>query len=49
MKNSKRFEKNVKEIVRKEIQEELEEKHAIAEYQNVGMYQILIKYLQAYY
>ena len=37
MKNSKRFEKNVKEIVRKEIQEELEEKHAIAEYQNVAI------------
>lgn len=35
--SSKRFEKNVKEIVRKELEEELEEKHAITEYSSVFM------------
>lgn len=34
-KNSKRFEKNVKEIVRQEIAEEIEEKHAITEYESI--------------
>ncbi len=34
-KNSKRFEKNVKAIVQKELSEELEEKHAITEYADV--------------
>lgn len=34
-KNSKRFERNVKEIVQKELKEELEEKHAITEYADV--------------
>ena len=33
-KNSKRFEKSVKNIVLKELAEEIEEKHAICEYQN---------------
>ncbi len=33
--NTKRFEKNVKEIVREELKEELEEKNAITEYNNV--------------
>ncbi len=36
-KNSKRFEKSVKSIVLKELEQELEEKHAIAEYQNVAI------------
>jgi len=35
VKNTKRFEKSVKDIVRKEISDELEEKHAITEYSNV--------------
>jgi len=35
--NSKRFEKSVKDIVLKELKDELEEKHAIAEYQNIGV------------
>lgn len=35
MKNTKRFEKSVKEIVAKELKEELEEKHAITEYADV--------------
>ena len=35
--NSKRFEKNVKQIVLKELEQEIEEKHAIAEYQNVAI------------
>ncbi len=35
--NSKRFEKSVKEIVQKELKEELEEKHAICEYQNIAV------------
>jgi len=34
---SKRLEKSVKEIVRKEIAEEIEEKHAIVEYDNVPL------------
>lgn len=33
-KNSKRFEKSVKDIVHKELAHEIEEKHAICEYQN---------------
>jgi len=37
MKNSKRFEKSVKSIVQKELSEELEEKHAICEYQNIAI------------
>ncbi len=36
-KNSKRFEKSVKDIVHKELQEEIEEKHAICEYQNIAI------------
>ena len=36
-KNSKKFEKNVKDIVRKELSEELELKHAITEYSNVPL------------
>jgi len=36
-KNNKRFEKSVKEIVLKELTEELEEKHAITEYSNVPL------------
>ena len=35
LKNSKRFEKSVKQIVKEELSEELEEKHAITEYFNV--------------
>ena len=35
--NSKRFEKSVKSIVLKELEQELEEKHAIAEYQNIAI------------
>ncbi len=35
--NSKRFEKSVKEIVRKEINDEVEEKNAITQYNNVIM------------
>lgn len=34
-KNTKRFEKSVKDIVKKELSEELEEKHAITEYSSV--------------
>ncbi len=34
-KNNKNFDKKVKDIVRKEIQEEIEEKHAITEYADV--------------
>jgi hypothetical protein len=34
-KNSKRFEKNVKEIVRMELNDEIEEKHAITEYESI--------------
>ncbi len=33
--NSKRFEKNVKEIVREELKDELEEKQAIVQYDNI--------------
>ncbi len=36
-KNSKRFEKSVKDIVLKELKEEIEEKHAICEYQNIAI------------
>jgi len=36
-KNTKRFEKSVKDIVLKELSEELEEKHAIVDYQNVAI------------
>lgn len=35
--NSKRFVKSVTDIVQKELKEELEEKHAIAEYQNIAI------------
>jgi len=35
--NSKRFEKNVQAIVLKELEQELEEKHAIADYSNVAI------------
>ena len=36
-KNTKRFEKSVKEIVQKQISNEIEEKHAITEYSNVPL------------
>ncbi len=36
-KNSKRFEKSVKDIVHEELKEEIEEKHAICEYQNISI------------
>ncbi len=35
--NSKRFEKNVKAIVLKELEQEIEEKHAITDYNNVAI------------
>ena len=37
VKNSKRFEKSVKEIVHKELSEELEEKHAITDYNAIDL------------
>lgn len=35
--NSKRFEKNVKQIVQKELAEEVEEKHALIDYETVSL------------
>ncbi len=35
--NSKRFEKSVKDIVQKELKDEIEEKHAITEYESIFM------------
>ncbi len=35
--NTKRFEKSVKKFVLEELKEEIEEKHAICEYQNIGI------------
>ncbi len=34
-KNSKRFERSVKDIVQQELSEEIEEKHAITEYESI--------------
>ncbi len=40
-KPTKSFQKNVKDIVRKELEEELEEKHAICEYQNIAIDRVI--------